>query len=380
VIKASGNFAALLELDEDNDEVHCEGVNFDTRGTTTPCVLITRGQTPRFVDTGFAGDLNGALIWTNGDICQWSHCVFECMSADTRAIVFDGHNQNCSIDSNTRIGGTGKGIQVIHSDDGDPRVEGLKLANIFFINTGGANIELGDSFLTTITGIVGDQAANFSLTLSDGATKVIAVGNWFGMQGSVGNTVQIAADAGPGNQFAFNQIYGGERGFVVQASVSLRVSDIVLIGNIFDHCSVAACEWDSVDGMIAIGNVDRSAAPASGSWVTLGTHASGGDYQLGLNRWRPNVQAAYHTGSVYSHGFDRGIVMRSEGVQSVGNGLTSIAIDHGLSRAPSFVNVTPMHLGIGDFHVNTFTSTQFTVSWETATSGTALKLAWEARV
>jgi hypothetical protein len=366
IIKATGNFAQLLELQASSAEFFCNGITFDTTGTTTRCIKITRGQTPHFENCGFRGNLSGTLVYSTGDICQFSSCKWDCSGASTLGLEFDEFNQNCSVDSNSRFGGIGLGIKISRSG-ANARVEGLKICDTFFINTGTYNINIGNSFLTIIAGCVLDQCASLPLTISGGADKVIVDGNWIAPQ-STGNCIQIASDSGSGHIISNNHIYGGNRGVVVQATSSLRIANVLVDGNVFDNMITDALELDSVNGCIVTNNFDRSSSPSSGSWVTLATNASGGDYIFANNKWSTNTIAAFHAASLYRFGNDTGLRGRNRGAAQAGAGVTSLVITHGLFTTPSVVTANIEGANLGAVWITARTTTTFTVNWVTSSN------------
>lgn len=379
VLKASGNFGQILELQSGSAEVFIEGIRFETTGTTTRCITITRGLTPHFEDCAFKGDLTGSLVYSTGDICQWSACIFQCDSANTVGLEFDEHNQNCSVDSNTRFGGVGLGIKVSKSGSG-PRVEGLKLDNVFFINTGAYNVEIGDSFFTSITGCPLDQATTYALRIHGGASKVQVNGGWFN-GGSTGIGIKIEADAGDGHSIVNATCYGGNTGIQVAATASNKVQHVLIDGVMFDAQNTQALSLDSVTNCRIVNCIDRG-TPSSGSWITSGTHATKGSYIFDNNSWHTTAPATFDTASTYKWGNDTGIVMKATGLQSgIGTGVTSVAVTHGLSRTPTKILATPLYAtSTGAWFVHTIGATTFTIQWPTATPNSNCTFAWQAEV
>ncbi|WP_420104568.1 right-handed parallel beta-helix repeat-containing protein [Bosea sp. (in: a-proteobacteria)] len=376
--RAASAFGELLELPTGSTDVVIEGINFDTTGFNTRCVSIPRGQTPTFRDCGFKGDMGGSggdLVWSQGDIFTFDNCKFETLHANAWGLALDSHNQNCAVQGNTRFGGIGNGLRVEHVDGAKPRVEGLKLLGCFFINTGGINLDLGDSFLTTAVGNVFDQASGYAVLIRDGASKTEFIGNWIGMrQSGVGICLRFEPSAGPGHKIIGNDFYFGSHGIVAAANSGQRVSGLKILGNDFDQHATAAIQLDSVSRCIVEGNIDFSPAPSSGSWVTLGSFGGGGDYSFDGNIWNPATQAALHTGSSYKIGNDRGLVYRNKGANSPGGSVNTMTLPHGMSVAPRHVLVTP-HGNAGNFFVSNITSTTFNINWGLAGDHT---FHWEA--
>lgn len=377
VLKASGNFGQILELQAGSAEVFVESIRFDTTGTTTRCVTITRGLTPHFKDCGFKGNLTGALVYSTGDICQWSACNFQCDSANTIGLELDEHNQNCSVDSNTRFGGIGLGLKVSKSGSG-PRVEGLKIDNVFFINTGAYNVQIGDSFFTSITGCPLDQASTWALRIHGGASKVQVNGGWFN-GGTTGVGIRIEADAGDGHSIVNATCYGGASGINIAATASDKVQHVLIDGVMFDAQTDQAIALDSVTHCRIVNCIDRG-TPTSGSWITSGTHATKGSYIFDNNAWHTTAPAAFDTASTYKWGNDTGIVMKNSGLQTgIAMGATTTVVAHGLSRTPTKILTTPLYAtSTGAWFVHTIGATTFTIQWPTATPNANCTFAWQA--
>ena len=378
-IIATTNFAQLLHLQSGSAEFSCSGITFETTGTTTRCVTITRGQTPHFVQCGFRGSFAGSLVYSTGDILRFSGCKWDMDSANTVGLELDEYNQNCAVDSNSRFGGIGIGLRVSRSGT-NPRVEGLKLNGVFFINTGFYNVDLGNSFATTISGCVLDQANTSALRVSGGADCVLCDGSWLGLQpAATGTTILFESSAGGNHIISNNLIFGGNTGIAFGATASQRVGRTLIDGNVFLSCANQSLSLDSVSDAIIVNNQDTG-TPSAGSWITAGTHPSKGSYKFDNNSWHTAAPALYDTGSTYRFGNDGGIVGRASDVAIGSGAVTSLTINHGLFRTPKSVlaNISAGGVNPGSSWVNSIGATQFTLTW--VNSITNPQVSWQAEV
>lgn len=380
IIKASGNFAQILELQSGSADFFAYGITFDQTNTTTRCVKITRGQTPEFENCGFRGNFVGTLVHSTGDIVSIVACKFDMNSANTVGLEFDEFNQNCYVGANTRFGGIGKGLLVSRSGT-NRRVEGLKVNGAFFINTGEYNISIGNSFLTLITCSVMDQANDIGIRVDGAADKVSVAACWIGLKvGSVGSCIDFQPGAGGGHSVIGNQLFGGNIGIGTSSTATLRVQRLIIADNQFSGHANQSLSLNSVFNCTITGNQDAG-TPSAGSWITSATNAAGGSYTFDNNRWHSTAPALFHTGSTYLWGNDTGIVARASGESAVASGASNLVINHGLFRLPRRVLATPKYTtSIGSIFTNSYTATQFTATWPTATVDANCLIQWEAVV
>lgn len=377
VIFTDTNMGALLNFSGGGSfELEIEGVGFDTTGTVTRCVTHA-ANVLRLRGCAFRGTLSGALVRSTGQIMHVEGGRFDMDTADTVGIEYDGFNQNCTVTPGTRFGGIGRGVRVIHSNPSDPRVEGLTLSGVIFINTGLYNVSVGDSLRTLIQGCVLDQASSYALEIADGATLCTLTGSWAGLStgaGASGTCVVVRPGAGPGARIVDNDLFGGQTGIAVEATAANRVSKLLIQGNTFDSHSDESLALDSVANCRVLDNSDLGAR-SSCSWYTKET-AGAGSYWFSGNSWSGPVPALFDTASGYRWGYEDGVLGRNRGsVQPTVAG-TSIDIAHGLFRAPT--HVTAVLEGVAQkCWIATKTATTLTVAWDTAATPT---VHWSAEV
>jgi hypothetical protein len=195
VIKASGNFSAVFTFSPTAYYSYVSNLSINTDLTTTQCVTI---QLPavvtRFYNIEFRGDKSGDLIYSNGDNTEFESCTWFLGTRDTIAVNLDSHNQNTGF-LNCRFGGFGTGIVISNNFSPANRVEGARIDNCYFINTGPYNILLGNSLLTAISNCVLDQATSASLFLETGATNVLVNNSWLGLRFLLDGTPTITQSA-----------------------------------------------------------------------------------------------------------------------------------------------------------------------------------------
>jgi hypothetical protein len=375
---ASGNFTALLQFAGTAGYVFIRDMGFFTDGTTTRCTYHQQNSVViRYSACYFQGDLNGDLVYSNGQNLDIDKSTFQVNSANTWMVNYDCFNQNSGFTDN-RGGGIGNGVRITNAlTPGSNRVEGLRIENSYFINTGNNNISIDNSLLTTIVGCVLDQAAQNSLVIFGGANNVTLSDSWAGTRNRTAGTssVLINANAGSGHIIRGCTLYG-YNGVVVGASASFRVTNVTLENNIANFCEGGMFQFDSVINCVVTGNQDTTpVAPVGGSWTTLATFGAG-SYTFDNNVWSTQAQSNYHAGSSYKFGAgDRGLVGKATGSASGGAATSSFTVNHGLLTTPNNIRLTPAG-NAGNFWWSLATSTQFQINW---TSGTTVPLwSWEA--
>ena len=195
IIKASGNFSAVFTFSA--SAAYCLFANLSIRSdsSTTSCVIVQRPAVViRFYSVEFYGDKSGDLVYSNGDNLEFESCSWYLGIRDTNAVNLDCFNQNTGF-LNCRIGGLGTGIIISNNFAPASRVEGTRIDNCYFINTGPYNILLGNSLLTAISNCVLDQATNTSLYLQTGATNVLVNNSWLGLRYYLDGTPAITQSA-----------------------------------------------------------------------------------------------------------------------------------------------------------------------------------------
>ena len=382
IFLANTNFAEVFSFAATAAEVLFEKLSIVTTGTTTRCVTLINGsQVIKFRDMQFTGNGAISLVYSQASgYCTFDQCRWDCNGSSTVGLVLDMYNQNTRVFGGSRFGGIGNGMLITKSSSGD-RVEGACIINVQFIVTGTYSLNIGSSLLTQVIACNLDQALTYGITLESAADDVLIEGNWIGLQaGSTGICINYTNANGGGNVISGNSLYGGTTGISVGATVALRLSSLNITNNKFANHSNQSLALDSVGDCRITGNVDVG-TPASGSWYTTGTHASKGSYYFDNNKWHTTAPALFDTASTYRFGSDRGIVTRNNGTATVGNAATTVVVNHGLSRTPSKVVVSPKYTtSLGSFFTSSYTSTQFTITWVTATVDTNAVWVWEAEV
>jgi hypothetical protein len=182
LIKASGNFSSVFTFSSSAYYCFFSNLSIRSDSTTTQCVNIQQTAVViRFYNVEFYGDLSGDLVYSNGDNVEFESCSWYLAARATNAANLDCFNQNTGF-LNCRIGGLGTGIIISNNFAPASRVEGTRIDNCYFINTGPYNILLGNSLLTAISNCVLDQATDTSLYLSAGATNVLVNNSWLGLR------------------------------------------------------------------------------------------------------------------------------------------------------------------------------------------------------
>lgn len=375
-IAAGSSFAQIFLFTSLAIGTSVQELTLSTSGTTTRPVKVEQDSVAVSFDLcSFYGDSADALIYSNGQNIVVERCGFSTGASTIYALILDCYNQNTAFSGNI-VYGTGRGIQIIDTlTPGLNRVEGTRIVNNFFINTGPTNIEVHNSLLTTIVGNVVDQTSLYGLQIMAGADNVTANGNYFGSNNSAGtHAIQIDATAGSGHVINGNVIAFSDYGIVISASGAQRVSRVTISNNSFASIASNALLLDSVLNCKIIGNTDAS-TPASGSWNTQGTFGAG-SYSFDNNGWYTVAPALFHTGSTYRFGNDTGIVGRNRGANSPGVAATSLVISHGLFRTPTKINANVSGLleATGIFTIGAST---FVAAWTTNTNATVM---WDAEV
>lgn len=373
---ASGNFSEILKFNASTLYATVSGITFISGLTTTRCVTIAQGATViRFSQCYFSGGLSGDLLYSNGQNIDISESTFQLDSVNTWACNFDCYNQNCGV-TDCRIGGIGNGIRITNAFSPANRVEGLRIADSYFINTGPYNISLDACVYTSITGCVLDQASTAAVYLNTGASDIIIDSNYIGRSGT-GTTsgVNIQPSAG-GNCAISNNVFDSMTyGISIAATAANRVSNISITGNQFTSVGNDCLLLDSVLKCVISNNVD--AGPSSGgSWATLGTFGNG-SYTFDNNHWHTAAPGLFHSTSAYRFGNDTGIVGRNRGNSIPGAAVTSLVIPHGLFTIPTTVNFTIEGANLGNTWITAKDTTSFTANW--VTSSTPI-INWTAEV
>lgn len=196
IIRASGNFSAIFNFD--SSAFYCLFENLSIRSdssSTTKCVIVqVNAVVLRFYSVEFFGDVSGDLIYSNGQNLDFESCTWFLMTRNTNAINLDSYNQNTGF-LNCRFGGLGTGIIITDNLSPANRVEGTRINNCYFINTGEYNIVIGNSFFTNISNSALDQATNTCLLLNPGANLVLVNNCYLGLRYLLDGTPTITQSA-----------------------------------------------------------------------------------------------------------------------------------------------------------------------------------------
>lgn len=353
-------------------DFYMESVGVNTVGTSVRPIFfdglgIGQGNAATIKRCFIRGDLSGPLIYSTAQLINVLECNLQLDNANTIAVLLENFNQNCDLSGNL-VGGVGKGFQILQSG-GLSRVEGLSISRNKFINTGSYNLDIGNCYVAQIWGNILDQATDYAVRVSDGATFVDISGNWAGLRTSgVGTSILIDNNCGGGIRVRGNFIRGGTTGLAVAAIPTSRVAIVGIQDNVFfDHTNQALI-LDSVVGCMVTGNYDLNPAPAFGSWVTSGTFGAG-EYTFDGNRWAGVTPALIHAGSDYSFGNDRGVVGRySQTTSPPESAGTATGVNHGINPGLAAalgvkMQVTPRAYVGG--------------CWHTVPDGTGAAIGWE---
>ncbi|MFM0013707.1 glycosyl hydrolase family 28-related protein [Paraburkholderia sediminicola] len=373
-IVASGNFQAVFQFNGAASYCSIRDLSVTQTGTTTPCVNIAQNAVViRFTACYFAGNLTGDLVYSNGQNVDFDKCTWQLNSANTWGVNFDCFNQNCGI-TDCRFGGVGNGPRITNVFSPANNVQGLRIVDTYFINTGAYNVWLGNSFFTTIDGCTLDQSNTHALHVDVGAIGVTVNGSYFGS--SVTTGVNVYLTAGCESIALTSNIHGyGQYGVVAAATVSAQINGLVIEGSIFQSAvsQVTPLLLDSVNNCNISNNTDITTASVNGSWQTKATFGPG-NYNFSNNSWNPTATPTlYDANSHYRFVNERGLVGRTKGATTTG-AATSLVVTHGCFTAPSTVLANPS-ANTGNWWINNVTATQFTINWATST---AVTFAWEA--
>jgi hypothetical protein len=373
---ASGNFSEILRFDSNTLYATINGISFVNNSTTTRCVTVNFNATViRFNKCLFSGSLTGDLLYSNGQNVDVSESTFNLGSANTWAINFDCYNQNCGV-TDCRIGGTGNGIKISNTFSPANQVEGLRIADNYFINTGAYNIYIGKSLFTGVTSNVLDQSSSAAIYVFTGAANVVIDGNYIGT-GTIGNPfgIYVHEGSGGGHNISNNIIAYQNYGIFVNATVLLRNSFLSITGNNFNNVISNCVVLDSVISASIVGNIDNGFS-SGGSWATKNTYGNG-SYLFDNNCWSTNAIGLFHVGSYYRFGNDIGVLGRNSGTATPASAVTTFVIAHGLFAIPKTVNFTLEGANLGAIWITGKNSSTFTANWVTASTPI---INWQAEV
>lgn len=372
---ASGNFQAVLQFNGSASYCTTRNLSITQTGTTTQCVNIAQNAVViRFTTCYFAGNLTGDLVYSNGQNLDFDKCTWQLNSSATWGINFDCFNQNAGV-TDCRFGGQGNGVRATNVFSPTNNVQGLRIVDTYFINTGQFNVWIGNSFLTTIAACVLDQSSFHALHLDNQATGVMVTGCYFGSSVATGVNAYCAEQT---TALGFsNNFHGfGQYGIVANATTSNRVNGLAVCNSTFSLAANGNCLLlDSVVKCNIEGNIDLTAT-TSGSWNTKATNASGGQYNFANNVWNTAPPALYHANSTYNFINERGIVARTGTDTSSSAATSSFTLNHGCFTAPTRVSVTAFGANPGNVWVTATNGTSFTINWSSGASG--LTWYWEA--
>jgi hypothetical protein len=374
-IVASGNYAEIINFPSTAAQIELSYITLVSTGTTTLCVNFTLGsEVCTFTECQFTGNLTGSLVYSQASgYVTYNNCTWNCNAAATNGVVLDGYNQNTVFEGG-HAGGVGTAL-VIQNSTGNiaNNVQGTKLNEFTSICTGTIAITIGGAaFGTFLNGCIIDQAGTRAVVIENGSSLTQLKGGYYGLSGSTGIPILLANSAGPGTQIDGVQCYGGTNSISIQASVSSRVSSVIIKGCVFNGATTTTISLDSVLGCVITGNIDLS-TPTSGSWDTAATFGAGA-YTFGDNQWYTTAPSVFHTTSSYHARPDRGITLANKGVVTSASG-TSVTFAHGItSVAPNIVKIS-QDGGTGMNSTYAVSGGNITISY--GTSGAAT-FAWEA--
>lgn len=373
---ASGNFSAVLSFQGSASYCFTRDLGVITTGTTTKAVNIAQNAVViRFSQCYFDGDLNGDLVYSNGQNPDFDKCTWQLRTSNTWGINFDCFNQNPGV-TDCRFGGPGNGLRVTNVFSPANQQQGLRIVGTYFINTGPYNVWLGNSFLTTITGCALDQSSAHALHLDNGAGGVLVSNSYLGSSVLTGVGVYCAEQSSLIQ--LVNLFHGyGTYGVVAHATTANRVDGLTISNCTYSLPGNPASSpllLDSVINCTVSNCVDVNANATNGSWGTQGTFGPG-QYSFSNNSWNTALPLVYHAGSSYNFVNERGIVGRKKST-SAATGGTSLTVNHGLFTTPSTILLTQQgNANAGAAYISAITSGQFVINWTNAGTPTWF---WEA--
>jgi hypothetical protein len=329
--------------------------DFNQNGAVTSCRFGLTGSGARVTSTSTSIRPEGIKFvnnyWINtGEYNLW---IGDSLLTIVSANVLDQATDSCMVLTDGALGviATGNWFGLRYYLDGtasitrDGTTATVTMSTAHFLQSGqvvnilGADqSEYNGTALVTVV-----NATTFTITVAGSpatpATGTIKIRR-------PGQSILVTASASIGNKIVGNFIYCGLFGINVLASASSRVIDLLIANNTFNEAYFASLNLDSVGGCRLLGNQEIG-SPPGGSYNTVGTHPSKGDYQLDNNNWHPATPAVYDTASTYLHGQDTGL--KSSGWASAITGASPdsgvyLAIPHGLFRTP---DISKIVLGIG---------------------------------
>jgi hypothetical protein len=161
-ILANAAFAGIFVFSAGANGCLIENMTIYANGFNTRCIKVETGPAGvRCVEVDFFGDTADCMVYSNGDNLFLDRCSTGAGASAVYGIILDCYNQNTAITGHTFYG-PGRGLKITDAAGG-PRVEGTRLTNSFFVNTGPTNVEVGNSLLTIISSCVLDQAGIYAL-------------------------------------------------------------------------------------------------------------------------------------------------------------------------------------------------------------------------
>jgi hypothetical protein len=194
-IKTTTNFTSLITLGGTANYCFFSSFSLLTTGSTTQCVIAQENATViKFDNVEFHGDLNGDLVYSNGQNLDFNGCSWYVGSSNTWGANLDSYNQNCGF-IGCRLGGLGNGFRTTNAYSSSNPVEGLRIDSCYFINIGGTNVRVGASNLTAISNSVLDQATTANLIIDAGANDVMVSNSWLGIRYLLDGTATITSSS-----------------------------------------------------------------------------------------------------------------------------------------------------------------------------------------
>jgi hypothetical protein len=191
LIKPKGDFSTLLDVSASVQYFSLEGVSLQTTHNQVSAVRLratnkdgkwTYATVIRFSDVLFEGGLEGPLVYSNGQNVDFDRCTFNMVGGYTWGVEFDCFNQNSGV-SDCRFGGSGQGVMTSNNlTPGYNRVEGLRIVNSYFQNTGPLNVDLTSCWTALIVGSLLDQAIYANLKIGKDTGGVMMSGCWCGLK------------------------------------------------------------------------------------------------------------------------------------------------------------------------------------------------------
>jgi hypothetical protein len=184
------------------------------------------------------------------------------------------------------------------------RPEGVKITSFRFISDGTWNISINNSLSVWVENCICDQSTSSAIVIGPGAEDWKVQGGYCGsVPPRVGKTGILVQPGARGGSIIGVSFFNLQNGIDVQASSSLRIADIAVIGCRFRFIDGIEMRMDSPGSAVIVGNVSGGGGTTSGgSLATYRSNAQPCYYMLSANAFSNVPAAAYDGTSIYKGG------------------------------------------------------------------------------